>query len=57
MKCDFFFSITGKAAGAAADDVNGEGERTVGDLRGCHRGRVGALESAESLARKPVLQV
>ena len=39
------------------DAVIGKGERSVGDLHGCDRGGVVPLEPAESMARKPVLQV
>ena len=47
-----------KAVGAGVEHyVDVEGERVVGDLRGRHRGRVVSLESEESLAWKPVLQV
>ena len=39
------------------DAVIGKGERSVGDLHGRDRGGVVPLEPAESMARKPVLQV
>ena len=54
----FLFQFLCKAAGGGGeDDVDDEGERTVGDVRGRHRGGVVPLEPEESLAGKPVLQV